>query len=166
MDTSCPQVPGQGEKLEGTRPSPGDTRLTPTTMSLVDQLEERRRGEYAVWREWARDKDNLSTGSSITSEPRQDLLNPSEAQPDIPSERFGKWVRTPASEASQGGTAGRSGHRGDHANLVTKKASILLFLLNSGKHAHMTRGLGRVTCPWGRTQQSPANMNANIRSEL
>ena len=52
--------------------------------------------------------------------------------------------------------------RGDHANLVTKKASILLFLLNSGKHAHMTLGLGRVTDPCGRTQANPCNHERKI----
>ena len=91
MDTSCPQVPGQEGKLEGTRPSPGDTRLAPTVMSLVDQLDEQRRGEYAAWREWARDKDNLSTGSSITSEPVQDPNFPGRAQP-TPSQLVAKLI--------------------------------------------------------------------------
>ncbi len=109
----------------------------------------------------------------------------SEAQPDIPLERFGKWI--PAGKASQGGTGGRSGHRGapsntwiwvspghrgrpptgptppgdtyrdqgDHANLLTKKASILFNLLNSGKHAHMTRGLRRTTFPMGEDSGNP-----------
>ena len=45
--------------------------------------------------------------------------------------------------------------RGDHANLLTKKASILLNLLNSGKHAHMTRGLRRTTCPMGEDSGNP-----------
>ncbi len=30
----------------------------------------------------------------------------SEAQPDIPPERFGRWVKTPAGKASQGGGQG------------------------------------------------------------
>ena len=67
--------------------------------------------------------------------------------------------RLPTGQTSPGDT---SRDRGDHANLVTKKASSILILLNSGKHAHMTRGLGRVTCPFGRTQANPRKHERKI----
>ncbi len=55
-------------------------------------------------------------------------------------------ITKPPGETAHGADAhgDTSRDRGDQANLVTKKASILLFLLNLGKHTHMTRGLGRV----------------------
>ena len=91
MEAPCPQVPGQGGKLEGTIPPPCNTLLAPTVMSLADEVDEQRRGEYAEWRAWARDKDNLSTGSSITSEPRQDPNSPGRAQP-TPSHHVAKLI--------------------------------------------------------------------------
>jgi len=65
--------------------------VAPTFIALTDPLGERRRGEYAAWREWARDKDNLSTGSSITSEPQQDPNSPGKAQP-TPSHLVAKLI--------------------------------------------------------------------------
>ncbi len=71
-------------------------------------------------------------------------------------------ITQPPRETTHGTDApgGHSRDRGDHANLVTKKANSLLNLLNSGKHAHMTRGLGRT--PWGRTQAIPCKHERKI----
>ncbi len=60
--------------------------------------------------------DESKAGQSVTTKgsERSDPITvwtaqSPEAQPDIPLERFGKWGRTPAGEASQGGTGERSG---------------------------------------------------------
>jgi hypothetical protein len=60
---------------------------------------------------------SVATEGSERSDPITEwTAQSSEAQPDIPPARFGKWVKTPAGKASQGGTGGRSGHRGDPSN--------------------------------------------------
>ena len=65
--------------------------MAPTFIALTDPLGEQRRGEYTAWRDWAGDKDNLSTGSSITSEPQQDPNSPGKAQP-TPSQLVAKLI--------------------------------------------------------------------------
>ena len=74
-------------------------------------------GDFAVSSDESEDGLSVNTMGSERSDPITEwTAQSSEAQPDIPPDRFGKWVKTPAGEASQGGTGGRSGHRGAPSN--------------------------------------------------
>jgi len=74
-------------------------------------------GDFAVSSDESEDGLSLNTKGSERSDPITEwTAQSSEAQPDIPPDRFGKWVKTPAGEASQGGTGGRSGHWGAPSN--------------------------------------------------
>ena len=50
--------------------------------------------------------------AAIERTPSRRIAQSSEAQPELPPEKFGKWVHTPPGRLSQGGTGGRSCHRG------------------------------------------------------
>jgi hypothetical protein len=65
--------------------------VAPTVAALADPVGERRGGEYTAWRGWARDKDVLSTGSSVASETQQDPNLPRRASND-PSHIVAKLI--------------------------------------------------------------------------
>ena len=59
------------------------------------------------------DEESVTTRSSERADPITEwTAQSSEAQPELPPEKFGKWVHTPPGRLSQGGTGGRSCHRG------------------------------------------------------